>query len=185
MPDGVLEGLKKALDSELETETTVQLPADFYSKISAYTQKIRRSAGPNASEATNRLVAKQVRMIDSMTRQLLSERSRKAAHERSLLRLLPEERYVCSAQQRAERRFDAFVEAVSVGQPSFIEFAHRSESERNVSIRVTRHVDELVGLDMRRYGPFESQDVASLPAVNAEILIARGDAVEVNGREGG
>ena len=36
---------------------------------------------------------------------------------------------------------------------------------------------------MRRYGPFEPEDVASLPAANADILILAGDAVEVFTRE--
>jgi DNA replication factor GINS len=100
-----------------------------------------------------------------------------------LLLLLPEERYVCLAQAKFRRRFDSFVEAVSSGQPSFIELAHRSESERSVTIRFTKHVNELVGLDLRRYGPFEPEDVASIPAASADILIAGGDAVEVYTRD--
>ena len=183
MADTTLEYLKKALDAELQTAALLQLPRDFYSKISIYSQKLRRSAGSNTSEVANRLIAKQARMIDSMARQLLVVRAKKATQQQALLQLLPEERYVCSAQRRFQRRFDAFVEAVSAGQPSFIEFAHRKEAERNVSVRFTKHVDELVGLDLRRYGPFEAEDVASLPAANADILIAGGDALEINTRD--
>jgi DNA replication factor GINS len=183
MADTVLEGLKRALDSEVDSDALAQLPADFYSSISAYTQKIRRAAGSSASEAANRLIAKQARMIESMTRQLLGVRAQKAARKHALLQLLPEERYVCSAQQRFDKRFDAFVEAVSAGRPSFVEFAHKSEAERSITVRVSKHVDELVGLDLRRYGPFEPEDVASLPATDAEVLIAAGDAVEIYTRD--
>ena len=75
------------------------------------------------------------------------------------------------------------VQAVASGQPSFVEFAHLSESQRNVTVKFVKHVDELVGLDMRRYGPFEAEDVASIPAASADILIAGGAAVEVYTRD--
>jgi hypothetical protein len=44
-------------------------------------------------------------------------------------------------------------------------------------------VNELVGFDMRRYGPFEVDDVASIPAASADVLIAGGDAVEIVTRD--
>ena len=75
------------------------------------------------------------------------------------------------------------VEAVSSGQPSFVEFAHMTESQRNVTVKFLKHVNELVGLDMKRYGPFEAEDVASIPAASADILIAAGDAMEVYTRD--
>jgi DNA replication factor GINS len=184
LADTTLEYLKKALDSEMQAAALLQLPSDFYSKISVYSQKLRRSAGSSASEVANRLIAKQARMIDSMARQLLTVRANKATQQRAFLQLLPEERYVCSAQQKFQRRFETFVGAVSAGQPSFIEFAHRSEVERSISVRFTKHVDELVGLDLRRYGPFETEDIASLPVASADVLIAGGDAVEICNRDG-
>jgi DNA replication factor GINS len=183
LADTTLEYLKKALDSEMQAAVLLQLPSDFYSKISVYSQKLRRSAGSSTSEVANRLVAKQARMIDSMAKQLLTVRANKATRQHAFLQLLPEERYVCSAQQKFLKRFETFVEAVSAGQPSFIEFAHRSEAERSISVRFTKHVDELVGLHLRRCGPFETEDVASLPAANADILIAGGDAVEICTRD--
>jgi DNA replication initiation complex subunit (GINS family) len=184
MADTILEYLKKALDSEIQATTLLQLPGDFYSKISVYSQKLRRSTGSSASEVANQLISRQARMIDSMARELLIVRANKAIQQRAFPRLLPEERYVWSAQQKFQRRFEIFIGAVSAGQPSFIEFAHRSEVERSISVRLTKHVDELVGPDLRYYGPFEAEDVVSLPAANADILIADGDAVEICTREG-
>jgi DNA replication factor GINS len=183
MPEATLDYLKRQLDSESQSPTLVALPNDFYSKLAAYSQKLRRASGSGNSEAIVRLIGVQQRMIASMARDLLSLRAKKAAQQNALLQLLPEERYVCSAQQRFKRRFDTFVEAVSSGQPSFVEFAHRSESERSVTVRFTKHVNELVGFDLRRYGPFEAEDVASIPAASADVLIAGGDAVEVYTRE--
>lgn len=183
MAETTLEYLKRHLESEAQSAALLQLPNDFYSKISAYSQKLRRSSGSGNSEVAVRLIARQAGMIESMAREILALRARKATQQNALLQLLPEERYVCSTQQKFQRRFDTFVDAVSAGQPSFIEFAHRSEAERNMTVRFTKHVNELVGFDLRRYGPFETDDVASIPAANADILVAGGDAVEIYTRE--
>ena len=183
MAETTLEYLRRRLDSETQSEGLLSLPTDFYSSISAYSQKLKRSSVSGASEVSVRLIATQTRMIESMVRQLLKLRTRKATQQNALLQLLPEERYVCSAEQKFQRRFQTLVEAVSGGQPSFVEFAHLNESQRNVTVRFVKHVNELVGLDMRRYGPFEAEDVASIPAASADILIAGGDAMEVYTRD--
>ncbi len=183
MAETKLEYLRRRLDSEAQSEALLPLPNDFYSGLSAYSQKLKRSAGSGASDVSVRLISTQTRMIESMVRQLLKLRTRKAMRQNALLQLLPEERYVCSAEQKFQRRFETMVEAVAGGQPSFIEFAHLTESRRSVTVRFVKHVNELVGLDMRRYGPFEADDVASIPAASADILIAGGDAVEVYTRD--
>jgi DNA replication factor GINS len=174
-----LEFLRRHLDSETQAEKLHPLPSDFYSRLSLYSQKLKRSAGSGNSEVGLRLIAKQTEMIQSMARQLFGLRVRKAAAGDAFLQLLPEERYVCLVEQNFQRRFEAFVDALSAGKPSFIEFAHRSETARSMTLRFVRHTNEIVGADLRRYGPFEENDVASMPAANAAILVAGGDAVEV------
>ena len=179
MPETTLEYLRRKLDLESGSGALQPLPGDFYSILAAYSQKLKRSAGSGSSDLAVRLTATQSDMIRSMVRQLLKLRTQKAMRYNALLQLLPEERYVCSAEQKFQRRFETMVEAVAGGQPSFVEFANLSESRRNVTVKFVNRVSELVGLDMRRYGPFEADDVASIPAASADILIAGGDAVEV------
>lgn len=183
MPETIIEHLRRTLESESQTEGLLPLPADFYAGVSEYSQKLKRSAASGASDVAVRLAATQGALIGSMVRQLLNLRTRKAMKQNAALQLLPEERYVCSAEQKFQRRFQTLAEAVSSGQPSFIEFAHATENQRSVTVRFVRHVNELVGLDMKRYGPFEAEDVASIPAASADILIAGGDAVEILTRD--
>jgi len=183
LAESVLESLKRHLESESESKALTVLPGDFYSKLAAYSQRLKRSSGSGASEVAVRLAASQARMIDSLTGALLGLRIAKATKLGAALQLLPEERYVCSAEQKHRRRFETFVSAVSSGKPSFIEFAHMVEADRNMVVRFTKPVGELVGLDLRRYGPFERDDVASIPAASAEILVTGGDAVEVHTRD--
>jgi Gins51, C-terminal domain len=183
MAETALEQLKRRLDSEAQSEKLQPLPSDFYSRISAYSQGLKRSSGSGSSEISIRLIATQARMLESMVNQLLDLRIRKATKQNALPQLLPEERYVGSEGLRFRRRFQTMVEAVSQGQPSFVEFAHLSETRRRITVRFVKHVNELIGLDLRHYGPFEVEDVASIPAASADILIDGGDAVEVYTRD--
>ena len=183
MPESTLDYLKRRLDSESRTDELLALPSDFYSTLATYSQKLKRSQTSGSSEISIHLTTTQSRLIESMVRQLLRIRTRKAIKHNALLQLLPEERYVCSAEQRYERRFQTLVEAVSSGQPSLVEFAHLTESQRSTTVRFVKRVGELVGLDMRHYGPFEPEDVASIPAASADIMIAGGEAIEVCTRE--
>ena len=183
MPETTLEYLRRRLDSESKSDAILPLPTDFYSSLATYSQKLKRSASSGSSEISVHLTSTQTRMIGSMVNQLLSLRTKKAMQQNALLQLLPEERYVCSAEQRFQKRFCTLIEAVSAGQPSFVEFAHLTESQRSVTVKFVKKVSELVGLDMRHYGPFEPNDVASIPAASADILIAGGEAVEVYTRD--
>jgi len=183
MAETTLEHLRRMLDSESRSEALLPLPNDFYSNLATYSQKMKRSAASGSSEISVRLTATQSRLVESMVRQLLKVRTRKAAQQNALLQLLPEERYVCSAERRFQKRFQTLVEAVSSGQPSFVEFAHLTESQRNITVRFVKKVSELVGMDMRHYGPFEPEDVASIPAASADILIAGGEAIEIYTRD--
>jgi DNA replication factor GINS len=118
-----------------------------------------------------------------MVSQLFEVRARKAVAGQRFFQLLPEERYVCSMQRRFGLRGQALLDALSEGRPSFIEFANRRELSRSTTVRFVKHVNEIVGADLRRYGPFEENDIASIPATNADILLAEGDALEVNTRD--
>jgi DNA replication factor GINS len=46
-------------------------------------------------------------------------------------------------------------------------------------IRFTQTIPAIMGVDMMTYGPFKAEDIASLPAPNAENLIRKGIAKEV------
>jgi DNA replication factor GINS len=46
-------------------------------------------------------------------------------------------------------------------------------------VRLLKEIPEIVGADMKTYGPFKPEDVATVPKENAKTLIKQGLAVEV------
>lgn len=183
MPENILEYLNRHLELEEESEKLLQLPSDFYSRVTSYARSLRRAYNPSNSEVTNSLIDRQTRMIQDMVRRLTTLRARKALVQKSFSQLLPEERHVCSLEDSFEQRLEEFIGAVSSGQSSFLELAHRNETNRNVVVRFVKPVTEVIGADLRRYGPFKPNDLASLPAANADILVANAEAVFVRSRD--
>uniref|UniRef100_A0A7C3IWH1 Gins51 C-terminal domain-containing protein n=1 Tax=Candidatus Methanomethylicus mesodigestus TaxID=1867258 RepID=A0A7C3IWH1_9CREN len=57
--------------------------------------------------------------------------------------------------------------------------AGASEPTKRILTRLLRDVPSFVGVDLKTYGPYKSEDVVLLPAQNAEALIKRGLATEI------
>jgi DNA replication factor GINS len=47
-------------------------------------------------------------------------------------------------------------------------------------VRFLKPIEQFIGIDMNKYGPFHKEDVARLPLENARSLIDNGEAIEVN-----
>jgi len=50
---------------------------------------------------------------------------------------------------------------------------------KSLVVRFLKEVDQIVGADLEKYGPFKSEDVATLPYDNAQALIAKKIAMKV------
>jgi DNA replication factor GINS len=59
-------------------------------------------------------------------------------------------------------------------KPPVVHVAHK-----RLTLRFTKAIPAIMGADMKSYGPFVAEDVASLPSLNAQILIKQGMAVAV------
>lgn len=186
-----VERLKQVLESEEASETLNYIPADTYTKLAAYAQKLRTATGSNNDDAPGRLAKKQLWLMEVMTKRLLQLRLAKAEKEeaatkedgqpaRSAKNLLSEERHVNDAFRHLATKEERFVKAVVDGQPSFFTLIQRRETQRMTTVRISKRVGEIIGADLKRYGPFEVNDVARLPAGNAQVMVASKQAVPVS-----
>ncbi len=57
--------------------------------------------------------------------------------------------------------------------------AEVAETKKKRVLRFLKEVPAIIGVDMKPYGPFKPEDVASVPAENAKVLVKQGLAVEV------
>ena len=62
---------------------------------------------------------------------------------------------------------------------SLLELLAENHKIKKVVIRFLSEVDEIVGADLEKYGPFKAEDIATIPYENAQALIAKKIAIKV------
>lgn len=186
-----IERLKQVLESEESSEELTMIPSDTYVRVSNYAQKLRATTGSSSEDVAGRLARKQLWLMEVMTRRLLQVRLAKAekagTHEegqaRSSKSLLPEERYIDDMLRQLAKKEERFLKAVVDGQSSFFTLVQRRETQRMTTVRISKRVGEIIGADLKRYGPFEVNDVARIPMGNAQVMVAGKQAVPISSDE--
>jgi DNA replication initiation complex subunit (GINS family) len=182
-----VERLRLVLQSEEASEELTVIPPDTYTGLSSYTQKLRATTGSGSDDIPGRLARKQLWLIEAMTRRLLevrlSKARRKAPQEGQPAppskNLLPEEAYIDEMFRQSVKKEERFLKAVVDGQPSFFTLVQRRETQRMTTVRISKRVGEIIGADLKRYGPFEVNDVARIPMGNAQVMVASSQAVPI------
>ena len=170
---------------EKENEDDLQrLPNDFYAKITAYFKKMKidnRMLDKKTTKA--QLLETEIRYFKVMVKELLRLRytklQQKAFCREPVSRdILSEEekKLFESALPLAEAYCDFSKDILRghLGVPKNV------ASQGTCVLRFVKEIPALVGADMKTYGPFMPEDLATLPSENARILLKQGLAVEVD-----
>jgi DNA replication initiation complex subunit (GINS family) len=180
MDESEVEKLRRILESEENSEALNPLQRDAYVRLARYAQKLRVTMDSNGEDISGRLCRKQIWLIEAMTRRLLQLRLEKAEKLRSR-NSLPEEESIVNSRIEAQKNQERFVRAVVDGHPSFFSLAQKRHVRRIVTVRILKPVGEIMGTDLRRYGPFDVHDLARVPAGNAELMVENSEAALVQG----
>jgi DNA replication initiation complex subunit (GINS family) len=94
-------------------------------------------------------------------------------------KLTEEEKYILDAEKESERRKNDILLAITKGRPKVLESISKRVRSRYIVIRFLEPMEQFMGVDVKRYGPFRREDVAVLPFENARSLIENNHAMEV------
>ena len=73
--------------------------------------------------------------------------------------------------------YKQFLKDILRGRVSQIE---KEEKPKKLQlVRFLKEIPAIVGADMKTYGPFKPEDIATLPSENARVLIKRAAAIEI------
>lgn len=170
---------EKENDEELQ-----RLPKNFFGKITDYLKKLKvenRMLDKKTLKA--QLLDNEICNFKIMVKELFSLRYKKLREKAFSLEpvsrdiLSEEEKKMYEAALPLAESYCAFSKDILRGHLSVI------TKEKNHSICVLRFVQKipaLVGADMKTYGPFMPEDVATLPTENARIFLKQKMAVKVN-----
>ena len=94
-------------------------------------------------------------------------------------KLTEEEKYIVESYLEAFRKKGSIVLAASDGREKMLESFSKMVYSRKIIVRFLKPIEQFMGVDMTKYGPFIEEDVAILPFENARSLIELGTVMEI------
>jgi len=171
---------------ETQSEELKALPSDFYSKVTDYLKKLKEESRMLDKRTIKaRLLRGETQNSKRMLKEMLLARRRKLfenalqGNRISADLLTPEEERLFKEISIIAEAHQAFVMNLLQGRLASMETV---PDNKNPVVRFLADVPALVGADMKLYGPFKSEDVASLPNENAKILIKQRLAEEIEAK---
>jgi DNA replication factor GINS len=168
---------------ELENSKLERLPLDFYSRITDYLRKTgeeTRMLDKRTLKAS--FLKKETQNVERMIRELIRMRYKKLVRIMAEGKrvpsdvLTPEEKKIYDEASSFAEAFQNFSKDILRGYlPSVVP----EQRNKRAALRFLKDIPPIIGSDMKTYGPFKAEDVASLPIENAKILVKQGLAEKI------
>jgi DNA replication factor GINS len=174
-----LDQVYELLQREASSPTLQDIEPDTLQKIAAALGSLK-GQGYEGIEAKVR--DRMAELLAMSARLLIEARQRKilSGEPVDYAKLADEEKYVLDGKRELDGRLAEVMSATLKGRSKVLEsIAARMRSKRLV-VRFVKPMEQFIGVDMNKYGPFQQEDVASLPFENARSLIENKTVVEVH-----
>jgi DNA replication factor GINS len=183
--DFIMELLKK----ETQIPKIQGISPDIYKKIAQLIKELSIQKYQDLEldvhhELIRLLILSTKSLIELRTRKLL-ENSNGNLSSTSLStddysKMTDEEKYIFEEERKVLQRKDLIKQSLIDGNVNNLDSISRIIRSKMIIIRFMESMDQFMGVDMAKYGPFIKEDVAILPFENARSLIERKVAVEIN-----
>jgi len=178
--------LYKAWAKERETQKIQTLPKDFYAKLARYIKKMKEETRMLDEKTVRaKLLRWESKNAKRMIKELILLRREKALREAAAggivakEALTKEEEKLLREVSPSLESYQTLLKDVLNGRLPSME---AEEKPKTMILRFLKEIPAIVGADMKTYGPFKQEDIASLPVENARVLVKQGVAVEVETR---
>ncbi|MGA8912087.1 MAG: hypothetical protein WCF06_09975 [Nitrososphaeraceae archaeon] len=177
---------------EVEIATLQSISLDTYQNIAIVLESLR---GQRYEGVEEKIRDRMVDMICNSAEILLETRYRKLLEQQQQAgesalhstinagvdysKLTEEEKYILDGQKESDKRRMAVLAATLRGRPKVLESISARIRSKQVVVRFIKPMEQFIGTNMTKYGPFLQEDVAVIPFENARSLIENGEAVEI------
>ena len=167
---------------EFQNPTLQEIPYDIYQKIAGSINNLKI----NEYETQEKLIVIKMSEIFSDISSLLLQIRLEKIHELEKTQVFEidyskisdEEKYILDWEHQSTKRLHEIFSLINNGQPKVLEKISERIKQKRVLIRFMKPMEQFVGVDMAKYGPFNCEDVANLPLENAISLINNKIATE-------
>jgi len=163
---------------ETENDSLLEIKPNFYRNLSDFIGNLRKQEFDGVE---NKIKDTMIEMAIELTSLLIHIRLEKISNSDNLniSHLLDEEKFILDSHEEQNERIEMILSATISGKSKFLESLAENHKIKKVVIRFLSDVDEIIGADLERYGPFKVEDIATIPYENAQALIAKKIATKV------
>ena len=163
---------------ETENDSLSEIKPNFYRNLSDFIGNLRKQEFDGVE---NKIKDTMIEMATELTSLLIHIRLEKISNSNDfdISHLLDEEKFILDSQEEQNERTEMILSATINGKSKFLELLAENHKIKKVVIRFLSEVDEIIGADLEKYGPFKAEDIATIPYENAQALIAKNIATKV------
>ena len=163
---------------ETENDSLLEIKPNFYRNLSDFIGNLRKQEFDGVE---NKIKDTMIELASELTSLLIHIRLEKISNsdDFEISLLLDEEKFILDSQEEQNERTEMILSATINGKSKFLESLAENHKIKKVVIRFLSEVDEIVGADLEKYGPFKTEDIATIPYENAQALIAKNIATKV------
>ena len=164
---------------ETESDTILEIDPNYYRNLSDFIGNLRKQEFDGVE---NKIKETMIEMATELTSLLIKIRLEKISKSSDfeISHLLDEEKFIFDSQEDEREKIEMIISAIINGKSKFLESLAQNHKTKKVVIRFLNEVDEIVGADLEKYGPFKTEDIATIPYENAQALITKNIATKVH-----
>ena len=163
---------------ETESDSIQEINPDFYRNLSDFIGDLKKQEFDGVESKIKETI---INTATELTSLLINIRLDKISKSDNIdfKNLLDEEKFILDAEEEQRERTEMILSATINGKSKFLESISQNHKTKTVVIRFLKEVDEIIGADLEKYGPFKTEDIATIPYENAQALIAKNIATKV------
>ena len=174
-----IQSLHSKVLRETENDSIQELEPDFYRNLSDFLGNLKKQEFDGIESKIKQSL---IDMASELASLLLNIRIEKTINSNGIdfTNLLDEEKFILDTEEQKRERAEMILSATINGKSKFLESISQNHKTKTVVLRFLQNVDEIVGADLEKYGPFKPEDIATLPYENAQALITKNIATKIH-----
>jgi len=162
---------------EVSNDELQQIDSDFYMSTSDFIGKLK---GENYDGIESKINRTLINFIMELTSLFLRIRIGKIKDfQIDTKKALDVEKFILTSEDETREREELILSSILSGKSKLLESLAQKTRTKLVSIRILQEVEQLVGSDSEKYGPFKPEDIVTIPFDNAQKLITENLAVKI------
>jgi DNA replication factor GINS len=178
-----LEMAYNILLKEYQISSLQEIPYDTYQRLAITIGNLKAKEYDLLEKRIVQKIIENLSIISNLLLQIRIEKILKGNINSNLeigySKMTDEEKFIIDGEIQSKRKRKEIMTLIINGQPKILEKITDTIKQKKLLIMFIKPMEQFVGVDMYKYGPFKVEDVANLPFENALSLVNNKIATEI------